>query len=90
MITPGIVDAGERLENLNMEIARCLVKNIDMVYLVHNASSLYIEQYFNQCGFNNYKVVKSFKVAYEDVKKNYKEEVAVLIENDLPDNYLRR
>lgn len=90
VITPGIVDAGERLENLNMEIARCLVKDIDMVYLVHNASSLYIEQYFNQCGFNNYKVVKSFKVAYEDVKKNYKEEVAVLIENDLPDNYLRR
>lgn len=90
VITPGIVDAGEKMEDLNKEIGSFLVEELDMVYLIQNEASLYIDKYFQECDFKNYEMVKSFQQAYNQAIKKYKEEVTILIENDLPDNYLRR
>lgn len=90
VITPGIVDAGEKMEDLNKEIGSYLVEELDMIYLIQNEASLYIEKYFQGCAFKNYEMVQSFQQAYNQAIKKYKEEVTILIENDLPDNYLRR
>lgn len=90
VITPGIVDAGAKMETLNQEIGSYLVEELDMVYLIQNEASLYIEKYFQKCAFKNYEMVSNFQQAYHQAIKKYQEEVTILIENDLPDNYLRR
>jgi hypothetical protein len=61
------------------------------VLLVDNQASKYIQEYFDDTAYTNYQVVKSFKQAYNIVQKESKSrDVTLLIENDLPDNYLRR
>ena len=90
VITPGIVDGGTYLKELNKEAAKKLTE-VDFVLLVDNQASKYIQEYFDDTAFTNYQVVKSFKQAYNIVQKESKSrDVTLLIENDLPDNYLRR
>ena len=90
VITPGIVDGGEYLKELNIDAAKKLTE-VDFVLLVDNQASKYIQDYFDDCAFTNYQVVKSFKQAYNIVQKESKsKDITLLIENDLPDNYLRR
>ncbi len=87
IITPGIVDAGAEEEKLNKEIAQIINNsNIDDIYLIDNKVTKYYEQTLNK-----YKVFNSFNDAYKYLIKTYTlEEVSVLIENDLPDNYFER
>lgn len=90
IITPGIVDGGASLKELNQEAAKTLI-DLDLVILVENQASKYIQEYFDDICFTNYKVVKSFHQAYNIVQKESKSQnITLLIENDLPDNYLRR
>ena len=87
IITPGIVDGGITEETQNTEIANYIVqKSIDMVYLIKNKTTKY---YIKK--LSNYRVFNSFIDAYNHLIKTYnEEEVCVLIENDLPDNYFER
>lgn len=89
LITPGIVDLGVSLKNVNFEIAKYLTEGIDYIYLINNEASKYIEKYLDKVCFKDYEVVNSFKKAYNKALNKYKEST-ILIENDLPDNYLRR
>lgn len=90
IITPGIVDSGEHQRSLNHEVASSLL-SLDFVLLVDNQSSKYIAEYFDKYMYTNYQIVKSFKQAYNIVQKESKmHKITLLIENDLPDNYLRR
>lgn len=89
LITPGLVDLGELLEEMNREISKYLIEGIDYIYLVENKSSKYLQEYFQQTGFKSFEVVSSFQKAYKKAINKY-EESTILIENDLPDNYLRR
>lgn len=87
IITPGIVDCGIEEEKQNTEIAKYISSsNIDKVYLIKNkVTKYYIEN------LSNYLIFNSFIEAYNHLINTYnKEEVCVLIENDLPDNYLER
>ena len=60
-----------------------------MIYIIDSYSGIYIYKELEY--LNNVTLVKSFKDAYLQVLSKYKtEEIALLIENDLPDNYLAR
>lgn len=90
IITPGIVDAGKELSSINRQVAKLLI-GINEVYLVDNEASRFIEQFFIDERFNNYVVVNSFKMGYQMVLDKYQDKnICLLIENDLPDNFLRR
>lgn len=89
LITPGIVDLGGKSEELNKEIGKHLIKDIDYIYLVENEAALFIKDYFIEHHFMNYELVSSFKEAYKKAVNKYSS-ATILIENDLPDNYLRR
>lgn len=90
IITPGIVDGGKYLEELNTEVA-FLLKEIDLVILVDNQSTTYIKNCLDKINYDKYIVVNSFKQAYNVAQKESKKRrITLLIENDLPDNYLRR
>ncbi len=90
VITPGIIDAGSSLEQINKEVAKSLAEVADYVYLIKNEASLFIEKYFREYDFTRYEVIKNFQSAYHKAKHNVDKNTTILIENDLPDNYLRR
>ena len=93
IITPGLVDLKNKQKEYNETIANKL--NIfDEIYLINNQSSKYI---YNQLLKTNQTSIihlfDSFKEAYQNIlskhlNQNY--EVSILIENDLPDNFLER
>ena len=89
IITPGIVDLGKMTEEINKEVARHIKNVFDDIYIIDSYSGIYIYKELEY--LNNVTLVKSFKDAYLQVLSKYKtEEIALLIENDLPDNYLAR
>lgn len=89
IITPGIVDGGKYAKNLNETIAKKLIGQFDDIYLVKNEVITYYIDIFKQ-NQQPYKIFNSFKDAFNAFKNKYTEEVSLLIENDLPDNFLER
>lgn len=85
IITPGIVDLGKYTKMINERVASMLL-DIDVI-LIKNESSVYISNYLDEHK-KEYKMFNSFKEAYSFVVGHYQEAI-VLIENDLPENYLR-
>lgn len=90
IITPGIVDSGQMLREINEEIAKAMIGVFDEICLIRNASAEYISNYLHTMKQPHY-LYKSFQEAYQHLKNIYtNEEISVLIANDLPDNFLRR
>lgn len=90
IITPGIVELGSEEKNINLEIAETIKKTFDEIYIInHKGSHSLIKNLKN----SNLIIASGFKEAYNDCINKYQdtnEEVAILIENDLPDSYLER
>lgn len=90
IITPGIVDTGTESENINKSAANFILNNFDDIYLIKNKITLFYQEVFDN-NKEKYYIFNSFKEAYNYFKIKYKnEEVSLLIENDLPDNFLER
>lgn len=90
IITPGIVDGGKMLKEINEEIAKDIARVFDEICLIKNASSEYISTYLHTIKQPHH-IYKSFQEAYQHLKNIYvDEEISILIANDLPDNFLRR
>ena len=87
MITPGIIEQGKNHQEISYQIGKYLVLNCDFVCLVSD-NVKYIKEYFDKNKFNKYVCKRNFKEAFEYVK-SIKEDKIVLIENDLPDIYLK-
>lgn len=87
IITPGIIEQGSNNKNVSYQIAKEMMKIADFVYLVSD-NSKYIQEYFDNHNFNKYKVKSTFIESFNDLKNMEKEKI-VLIENDLPDIYLK-
>lgn len=89
IITPGIVDSGKQSEVINKEAASYLLNTFDEIYLIKNKMTLFFEEVLKNK--ENYYIFNSFKEAYNYFKIKYQnKEVSLLIENDLPDNFLER
>ncbi len=92
IITPGIVDGGQKEEELNKEVASHLENGIDEIYLIKNKASQTIIKFLEEKKIPC-KVFTKFMDAYLDLTKKYQyslEDVHILIENDLPDSFLER
>lgn len=88
IITPGIVDTGEMTKKINEEVAEYIENVFEKIYIIDNESGKYIYDKLKHLDYVH--LFSSFKEAYQDVVNNHKEEIALLIANDLPDNYLVR
>ena len=89
IITPGIVDTGKMTKEINEEIANSMKYIFDEICIIESYSSKYIYDLLKET--ENISVFKSFKDAYAYILNKYqKEEISLLIEDDLPDNYLDR
>ena len=89
LITPGLIELGKYNREYNYKIAEKIVKSCDEVILVKNKSSMHIKERIRDLSTMSIVEVDSFFDATRYIKKEYDDDNAViLIENDLPDNYL--
>lgn len=90
IITPGLIELGDREYDCNFALGQEAAKYCDNIILVGKNRSKPIFDGVIKQGFNkeNVYVVGSFKEAMDLYLKTVTEDSVVLIENDLPDNYL--
>ena len=89
LITPGIVEAGEKEAELNREFARSCEGNCDYIILVGKKQTAAIAEGLDDIGFDKDKlfVADSLKEALSLMNTLAKDGSTVLFENDLPDLY---
>jgi UDP-N-acetylmuramoyl-tripeptide--D-alanyl-D-alanine ligase len=87
IITPGIIEQGSNQTNISKELAIEMIDKANYVYLVSDNSKL-IGKYFDEHKYKNYCYKNSFFEAFNEAKKMDVEKI-ILIENDLPNIYLK-
>lgn len=91
VITPGMIELGEKEYLLNKEFGKYMLDKVDSVLLIGEEQTKPIYEGLLEVGFNtdNIKVFDKFTEAfsYSQSLCNVYEKVSVLIENDLPDNF---
>lgn len=90
IITPGLIELGSREYDCNYALGLEAAKHCDMIILVGQNRSRPMMDAIDTTEFNkdNVYVVSSFKEAMEIYTPMANKDSVVLLENDLPDNYL--
>ncbi len=90
IVTPGLVELGEKEYECNYNLGKEAANNCDVIILVGTNRSKPMQDAVNDSDFNkeNLYVAASFKEAMEIYARFADSNTAVLFENDLPDNYL--
>lgn len=86
IITPGFVEMGKKQYELNYDFGRQIAKVVDAVYIVNKVNRVALSSGLEIEGFKecNMKYFKTFK----DIDFAGFKDCVVLIENDLPTNYV--
>lgn len=89
IITPGMVELGEKENELNKEFGRHMAECVDIAILVGVKRSKPIEEGLHDKGFNdmNIYVVSNLDEATKKLASITQQGDVVLFENDLPDSY---
>jgi UDP-N-acetylmuramoyl-tripeptide--D-alanyl-D-alanine ligase len=89
VVTPGIVELGEKQDKENFNFGVRLAQNCDYIILVGENQTLPIRQGILSKGFDEAYIltVSSLDEAKEKLSQILKSGDTVLFENDLPDNY---
>ncbi|MGN1310743.1 MAG: UDP-N-acetylmuramoyl-tripeptide--D-alanyl-D-alanine ligase [Clostridia bacterium] len=90
LITPGIVDLGDKSEIYNKEFGKQAARNSDYIILVGEKQSKPILEGIREENYNekNVYIAKNLTSAINKMNEIINENTVVLFENDLPDNYL--
>lgn len=86
IITPGIVEAGEKEEEINYQLSQLISKVCDFIILVKTKGSIHILRGLEEINYSNVIIVDSFQKAIKTMKEKY-QSGTVLIENDVSDIY---
>ncbi len=90
IITPGMIELGEKQYELNKEFGKQIADVCDKVYLIGKNQTKPIQDGLSEKNYNNdnIKIFNQFKVAYDDIiKTSGNHKTVILIENDLPDSF---
>ena len=87
VVTPGIVELGPATRAVHTEIAAAMAEVADVIILVGEKQTYYINEALKKSGFNdeNLVVVKNLFEAQELLRIMVKKGDVILFENDLPD-----
>ncbi len=90
IVTPGLVELGEKEYECNYALGKEAAKNCDTIILVGPNRSKPLQDGVRDSGFNelNLYIAESFNAAMEIYSQLADSNTVVLFENDLPDNYL--
>ena len=89
IVTPGMIDLGEKEDEINREFGAYMKDKADHVILVGEKQTRPILEGLKQSGFNekDITVCKNVNEAFAYVYKNYTVKDTILLENDLPDAF---
>lgn len=90
IVTPGLIELGQEEEKYNYEFGEYMTKYCDYIYLVGEKQSKAILEGIKSKNFDMNKVfiVKTPNEAVKLISNlDIKENITILLENDLPDNY---
>lgn len=89
LITPGMVELGEREKELNKQMGAYAALHCDMIILVGGDRVLPIAAGAKEAGFNPQKILRcpTVQAALAEAESCISMHPVVLLENDLPDNY---
>lgn len=89
IVTPGLIDLGDKENDYNYEFGSYMKNKADFVILVGEKQTEYIKKGLEESKYNmkNVLVVKSAKDALNYVYSNFTNKDTILLENDLPDAF---
>ncbi len=89
VITPGMIELGERQEELNQDFGRHIAHSCDMAFIVGHYNRQAIVDGITEGGMDMscVKTFETFRQAQEYLNKTFKRGDTVLYENDLPDTF---
>ncbi len=90
MVTPGMIELGEKTDELNKKFGEYATA-LDYVILVGEVTTKKIKEGMDEKGYKNYIVVKDLYEAFaklEEIQVSHNNLLA-LFENDLPDSYIK-
>ena len=90
LITPGIVELGEKSEEINKNLGKKAAESADYIILVGAKQTIRIYEGIKEKKYPEGKVfiAKDLNEALVKMKEEMTEKSVILLENDLPDNYL--
>ena len=90
LITPGIVELGEKSEEINKDLGKKAAESADYIILVGAKQTIPIYEGIKEKKYPQNKVfiAKDLNEALVKMKEEMTEKSVILLENDLPDNYL--
>ena len=89
IVTPGMIDLGEKQDEINYEFGKYMLNKADSVLLVGEKQTKSICHGLKDSGYNmdEVRIFKNVKDALHYVYTHYSSEDTVLLENDLPDAF---
>ena len=89
IVTPGMIDLGERQDQENKSFGKQMLGKVDLVILVGKAQTLPITEGLKEVGFDQSKiiVVDTVRAAFDRVYQIADINDTILLENDLPDAF---
>ncbi|MBO4920210.1 MAG: UDP-N-acetylmuramoyl-tripeptide--D-alanyl-D-alanine ligase [Erysipelotrichaceae bacterium] len=89
IVTPGMIDLGEKQDELNREFGAYMKDRADHVVLVGEKQTRPILEGLKQSGFNEagITVCRNINEAFDFVYRNFTVKDTILLENDLPDAF---
>jgi len=89
IVTPGMIDLGERQDQENKSFGKQMLGKVDLVILVGKAQTLSITEGLKEVGFDQSKiiVVDTVRAAFDRVYQIADINDTILLENDLPDAF---
>lgn len=90
LITPGIVELGDKAEEINRDLGKKAAESADYVILVGEKQTLPILKGLQDKHYptQNTFVAKNLDEALKEMNRITSNHTVILLENDLPDNYL--
>ena len=91
VVTPGLVELGEKEYECNKQLGFAAAENADELIFVGEKRSVPLVEGAEEYGFDkqHMTVVKTFKDAYSLLVNMCDKNTVVIFENDLPDNYAK-
>ena len=88
IVTPGLIELGENEERYNHEFGEYMCKGCDYIFIVNSTVSKFVLNGIKSKQSDKIFTVNTPQEAIQKITNmNFKEQVTVLLENDLPDNY---
>jgi UDP-N-acetylmuramoyl-tripeptide--D-alanyl-D-alanine ligase len=87
VLTPGLVELGEKSEEIHKKIGELYAKTVDFILLINSKNTKWIKEALDKNNYKNYKVYHNTVAAHADLKNILRAGDTIIFQNDLPDNY---